>query len=317
YDGFEDVKDVVEPTTEASKVESLDSDTDSQELQQEDSSSSPNSDLMEGRPLFLLWAKKTTTTTTFAPFPSTTPSPPPGRRLYKWLFDENYEFTTNRFQPDLPQWKNLVEEFQGKPVELLEIGSLEGRSSFWLLENICTHPDCKLTTIDSFEETTYWSNGLKEIALKKDEIESRFRAIIAKTGKTEQVEIIRGKSFDTLIGWNDMKINSSLDRAFDFVYIDGSHLASDVLLDAMLVWPLLKPNGIIIFDDYILQRYTQPYNNPSVGIDAFVAAHEWEMDILERNYQLTVRKVQRERPFTFVVPADEKPEELAKREPIQ
>jgi hypothetical protein len=31
---------------------------------------------------------------------------------------------------------------------------------------------------------------------------------------------------------------------FDFVYVDGSHEACDVLSDSVLVWPMLKPQGV-------------------------------------------------------------------------
>lgn len=225
------------------------------------------------------------------------------------MFEKDYEFTANWFQPHLPQWLDLIDEFQGKPVHLLEIGSYEGRSAVWLLEYVCIHPDCKLTTIDCFEDSPFTETG---------KIESRFRSNIALTGKVDQVEIIKGKSFNSLIGWNNMEINSKSRPAFDFVYIDGSHVADDVLLDITLVWPLLKTNGIIIFDDYRLQQYTEPYNNPKLAIDAFVAAHEWEIKILDKNYQLALRKVENDRPFTIIqhTVTEEKSEVIEKLEPI-
>jgi len=37
---------------------------------------------------------------------------------------------------------------------------------------------------------------------------------------------------------------------FDYISIDGSHEAADVLSDAVLSWPLLKTGGLICFDDY-------------------------------------------------------------------
>jgi hypothetical protein len=32
------------------------------------------------------------------------------------------------------------------------------------------------------------------------------------------------------------------------IYIDGSHEPMDVLTDAVMSWPLLRSNGILIFD---------------------------------------------------------------------
>ena len=41
----------------------------------------------------------------------------------------------------------------------------------------------------------------------------------------------------------DNKINY-----FDFIYVDGSHQAPDVLFDAVMAFKLLRKNGIIAFD---------------------------------------------------------------------
>ena len=39
-------------------------------------------------------------------------------------------------------------------------------------------------------------------------------------------------------------------ETYDIIYIDGSHATSDVLEDAVLSYRLLKPGGLLIFDDY-------------------------------------------------------------------
>jgi predicted O-methyltransferase YrrM len=52
---------------------------------------------------------------------------------------------------------------------------------------------------------------------------------------------------------------------FDFIYVDGSHQAPDVLSDAVLSFTLLKRNGVIAFDDYLWQE-SLPY-----GTDPIVA----------------------------------------------
>lgn len=211
-----------------------------------------------------------------------------------------YDFTTNWFRPHLPQWSRLIEEFGGKPVNGLEIGCFEGRSAVWILENVCTHPKSKLTTIDTFEGSPEFTNGFEQVTIDINKMESRFRSNIVATGNGDKVEIIKGKSFDTLVAWNNIKNNSNSSPQFDFAYIDASHEADSVLADAVLVWPLLKYNGIIIFDDYGLRRYAEPYNNPYVGIDGFVAANKLEIEVLDNNYQLAIRKVEKERTFTII-----------------
>lgn len=41
-------------------------------------------------------------------------------------------------------------------------------------------------------------------------------------------------------------------REFDFIYVDGSHRATDVLLDVSLAWRLLRSDGrgVMLLDDY-------------------------------------------------------------------
>src|SRR5262249_28550437 len=47
-------------------------------------------------------------------------------------------------------------------------------------------------------------------------------------------------------------------RAFDVIYVDGSHARNDALMDSLLAWPPLKPDGIIIWDDYVWEMGRLP-----------------------------------------------------------
>jgi hypothetical protein len=80
-------------------------------------------------------------------------------------------------------------------------------------------------------------------------------------------------------------------KQFDFIYIDGSHIAKDVLTDACMSWPLLKDKGFMVFDDYmwrppgftLLQR-------PKIAVDTFINIFEDELIVTHIGYQLIVRK---------------------------
>jgi predicted O-methyltransferase YrrM len=71
---------------------------------------------------------------------------------------------------------------------------------------------------------------------------------------------------------------------FDFIYIDGSHMAQDVLCDAVLAFRLLRVGGVIVFDDYIwfetLPEGKDPLRCPKPAIDAFVNLHFRKVDVL-------------------------------------
>lgn len=82
-----------------------------------------------------------------------------------------------------------------------------------------------------------------------------------------------------------------LKRAYDFIYIDASHDSRDVILDAELSFKLLRPGGVMVFDDYGWAHYENPYRNPRPAIDFFLAAHADEFEIIERHYQVSIRKL--------------------------
>ena len=77
---------------------------------------------------------------------------------------------------------------------------------------------------------------------------------------------------------------------YDFIYIDGSHIAKDVLTDACMAWPLLKPKGLMVFDDYLWGDPRDILHRPKPAIDAFCNLFAEEAEIVHVGYQLVVRK---------------------------
>jgi hypothetical protein len=81
------------------------------------------------------------------------------------------------------------------------------------------------------------------------------------------------------------------------IYIDGSHLGQDVLVDAVLAFDLLKIGGIMVFDDYNWFTNWASDIRPGVAIDSFVTMYRHQLEFVHRGYQLMVRK--REHPCEF------------------
>lgn len=76
------------------------------------------------------------------------------------------------------------------------------------------------------------------------------------------------------------------------VYIDASHIASDVLEDTLLVWGLMQQNGVIIFDDYGFSFGSGVDENPpKVAIDAFLKIFEKKLKIIHHGYQVILEKI--------------------------
>ena len=84
----------------------------------------------------------------------------------------------------------------------------------------------------------------------------------------------------------------TLPGEYDLVYIDGSHDAADVLTDAVLAWSLLKPGGILGFDDYGWHVFPEPEKRPGPAVDAFLLTMRKRFEELYRGYQVWVRKTQ-------------------------
>ena len=78
---------------------------------------------------------------------------------------------------------------------------------------------------------------------------------------------------------------------FDFIYVDGSHQAQDVLADAVMSWMLLRKGGLLIFDDYLWEK-NDFLSTPKFAIDSFVNCYvnEIKFIITPQNYQFCLLK---------------------------
>lgn len=184
-------------------------------------------------------------------------------------YAQDYDFTTDWFLRNIPTWKELLEPYRGEPdVQYLEIGLFEGRSALWMLENVLTHPSSRLTGIDPFD-----APGLLET----------WNANLAKSGAAERATTIRDYSYPAL---RQLPLET-----YDIIYIDGSHMAHDVLADAALGWGLLRPGGLMLFDDYGLIDEWPSEIRPGLAIDCFVTTFRNYLEVVHKDYQLVVRKV--------------------------
>ena len=188
--------------------------------------------------------------------------------------DPGGAFTADWVSYNLPVWTEVLGPLAGKPVHALEVGVFEGRTSVWLLENVLTHPDATLTWIDTFEGSAEHAGA--DLA----GLEGRFRANTARFGAKVRGQV--KKSQEVLRGMAGER--------FDLVYLDGSHEAADVLADAVLAWPLLKPGGLLGFDDYGWRVFPEPERRPAPAVDAFLTCLRGRYAEVHRGYQVWVKK---------------------------
>lgn len=173
----------------------------------------------------------------------------------------------------LEQWMEHVRTTE--PVTVLEIGAFDGVSCNLMLDLIFTHPQSRVVAIDPFlpDPTT------TEV---QAHTKSQFLKNIINGGHENQIRLIEGFSSDVLPGMAA--------ESFDFIYVDGSHLARHVLQDAVMGFRLLKVGGIIGFDDYLWGVESHPYSRPKPAIDAFESVYGDCVELLFSNWQRFYRK---------------------------
>lgn len=194
----------------------------------------------------------------------------------------NYEFTEDWFVYGRNLWPGLTQFLPANsgPRRFLEIGSFEGRSTVWLIENMMKSFD-EIVCIDT------WAGG-EEHFMNMGDVEKRFDANVALAMTrfpNVKVTKVKDASYYGLarqMGW----------LMFDFIYIDGSHQAPDVLADAVMGWKLLREGGVMVFDDYLWGNPKNPLHRPKPAIDAFTEIHAGELSFIHLGYQLVIKKEQ-------------------------
>jgi hypothetical protein len=190
------------------------------------------------------------------------------------LTRDKYEITFDCFSSRIPQWRRDLAHFAGRPnLKFLEIGSLEGYSAGWLLDNILTHSSSHLVCVDIFDNKR---------------AERLYDLNIARSRASHRVTKLVGRSEDVLV---------KLDKdSFDFVYVDGSHEQVSILQDGVMAWRLLKNGGLLTFDDY--QLADDPLfmllfdeERPEIGIDAFLTVFKNRYRLIHSGHQVTIQKL--------------------------
>lgn len=194
-------------------------------------------------------------------------------------WNERATFTCDWTSPNFPQWMMVLKALRGRAVNVLEIGSWEGRSALFFLNYL---PRSKLVCIDPFTGNAIHRNdpSMREYLAR---LESIFDSNVYAFG--DRVEKVVAPSAAAL---PKLAIGG---RRFDLAYVDGCHLATDVFSDAALLWPMITPRGIVIFDDYGLEIDPNAHDRPKQGIDAFLALFAGQYTVLHSGWQVIVQKV--------------------------
>jgi len=211
---------------------------------------------------------------------------------------KNYKFTQNWFTSnDLIQFLPLQTKDE---IHILEIGSFEGKSTVWFIDNLLDNPKSSITCIDPWmsynikhDSMNSYSENLNNNVqfanvldgyIFTDEHQT-FLHNIEETTRFSQVNIIKG--FSNL----ELPKLITESKKYDIIFVDGNHTAPYVLLDAVMSWELLNVNGYMIFDDYLWHLELPETLRPKMAVDDFVKNYSDYLEICFSGYRLAVKKI--------------------------
>lgn len=169
---------------------------------------------------------------------------------------DDYQFSIDMVNEFKAHGPKLFAQYAGQPCRYLEIGIYEGLSGCWMLDNILTHPDAQYVGVDLKEQPDTRSN-------------------FARHGKKA-----------TLIFDDSTKVVTKELGDFDMVFIDGCHSEHGCRRDLQRAWARLKPDGIMVCDDYDRDDY-----GVRTAVDEFLAGLDTlDYTLLEKGYQIAWRK---------------------------
>lgn len=190
----------------------------------------------------------------------------------------NKEFSSDWTSIHFPLWIEILKNFRDRSCDVLEIGSWEGRSAVFFLEFL---PRCKLTCVDTFgggAENHASPAESREIPLIEKRFDSNLKPYLPRFEK------IKARSAAALDGLAESG------AAFDIVYVDGSHMRDDVMIDCILAWRMVRPCGVVMWDDYGGGGGKPAQERVAPAVDSFLAWHMGEYVELHRGYQVIIQK---------------------------
>lgn len=191
------------------------------------------------------------------------------------------DFTNDWFDVNIENWTKWLAHLKGQEgARILEIGSFEGRSALWLIENILTGANATMTCIDPWQDS--YEKYLTQVGMR--DVEERFRSNLAEHLKSGKAMIHKRPSYEILPEMIAERV-----PPYDMGYVDGNHYAHFALRDIVEIFELIKPGGLLIVDDYKWHD-PQHFLNPGVAIHSFISSYQPVIQVIELDKQLCCRK---------------------------
>ena len=181
---------------------------------------------------------------------------------------KKYNFNVFWFLNNLEIFNYFFPRDLNKSFTYLEIGSYEGMSLLYILER---YKNAKITAID------LWNDSDIELSFNKN------------TNKYLNIKKIKS---DSIIALRELNKNK---EKFSYIYVDGYHDGTHVIVDAIEAFKLLDINGIMILDDFMQVDKNIIYQSYE-GIFYFLRLFRKEIKILYFQNILVLKKIKERWP---------------------
>ncbi len=212
--------------------------------------------------------------------------------MYNWTND--IPFNSKKIFLDVIQYfkDNYYKIKNDEVINILEGGSYTGISLINIVKEIPNSIGVGLDKWEDYIESNRNSNNNGSGNNKVDilfnihhlGVKDSFYKNIATEGLEDKITGIKGDSYEVL---SNMITDN---KTFDFIYIDGSHLAFDCYSDLILSWKILEKGGIMAVDDYLYNK-NNFLSSPFEGVNHFLKKFESEIKILHKDYRVFLEKV--------------------------
>jgi methyltransferase family protein len=173
---------------------------------------------------------------------------------------------------------------RGKPdARFLQIGAYVGDATVWLMENVLTDPTSLLEDVDTWQGSPDdpGTDGMDFVEVER--LYDKRTKVWRDQGTLEKYRMTSREYFAKCVtDWGNLEDRS---EEFDFIYIDASHKASEVMHDAINAAMMLRHSGLLAFDDYRWHSGKGAAYDPGTAIDAFMSLYgdvyviEWDAQV--------------------------------------
>ena len=147
-----------------------------------------------------------------------------------------------------------------RPTQIIEVGSWKGASAIRMAK-LCRELgiDATIACVDT------WLGSIEHLLNPQARAEYGTRHGFPTLYEQFLTNVIREGTSDIIVPFPQTSINAAkclgaLGVQADLIYLDASHEEGDVYRDILAYWPLLRPGGVMVGDDY-------SRNFPGVVID--------------------------------------------------